>query len=60
MTSKEGELKIFEEKSLYDFLEDMSQIDLDKIAEELLKNPEEDLIKIYENCSMNPIKGNLI
>ena len=51
MTSKEGELKVFERESLYRFLEDMSQIDLDKLSEELLKNPDADLIKLFEECT---------
>ena len=48
MTREEGELQLFEKESLFRFLEDMAQIDLDKMAEILLKNPEEDLIKLYE------------
>lgn len=56
MTSSEGELKVFERKSLFKFLEDMAQIDLDKMAEELLKNPDQDLIKLYEKSSLNQTK----
>ena len=48
MTREEGELQLFKKESLFRFLEDMAQIDLDKMAEILLKNPEEDLIKLYE------------
>lgn len=51
MTRAEGELKVFERESLFKFLEDMAQIDLDKMAEELLKNPEADLIKVYNKCN---------
>lgn len=47
MTRTEGELKVFERDSLFIFLEDMAQIDLDKMAKELLKNSEADLIKLY-------------
>ena len=32
------------------------QIDLDKMAEELLKNPDQDLIKLYEKSSLNQTK----
>lgn len=53
MTKAEGELKVFERNSLFEFLEDMSKIDLYKIAKELLQNPEVDLIKIYEKCNFN-------
>lgn len=47
MTRAEGELKIFERESLFKFLEDVPQIDLDKLAEELLNNPEADLRNLY-------------
>ena len=57
MTRAEGELKVFERDSLFDFLEDIAQIDLDKMAEELLQNPETDLIKLYEKFSSNQTKG---
>ena len=46
MTSKEGELKIFERESLYNLLEDISKIDLIKMKDELLKNPDADLIEL--------------
>jgi len=57
MTSKEGELKVFERESLFGFLEDMAQIDLDKLSEELLKNPDADLIKLYEECHLHLNQG---
>lgn len=53
MTRAEGELKIFERDSLFKFLEDMAQIDLDKLAEELLNNPEADLINLYNKYCLN-------
>ena len=48
ITREEGELQLFEKESLFRFLEDMAQIDLDKMAEILLKNPDTDLIELYE------------
>ena len=56
MTRIEGELKVFERESLFNFLEDMAQIDLDKMAEELLKNPEQDLIKLFEKLNLHQIQ----
>ena len=56
MTRAEGELKVFERKSLFKFLEDMAQVDLDKMAEELLQDPEKDLIKLYEELSLHQIQ----
>lgn len=47
MKSIKGELKVFERDSLFKFLEDIAKIDLDKIAEYLLKNPEIDLIEAF-------------
>ena len=48
MTRVEGELKVFERESLFKFLEDIAQIDLDKLADILLQNPETDLIEIFK------------
>ena len=48
MTKKQGELTIFERKSLYDFIENTSRIDIIKMKEQLLKNPGADLIKLSE------------
>ena len=48
MTKKQGELTIFERKSLYDFIENTSRIDIIKMKEQLLKNPDADLIKLSE------------
>ena len=48
MTKAQGELTIFERESLYNLLEDISKIDLIKMKEELLKNPDADLIKLLE------------
>ncbi len=56
MTCINGELKVFDRDSLFEFLEDISQIDLDKMTEELLQNPEADLIKIYEKFISNKTK----
>ena len=56
MTRADGELKIFERESLFKFLEDMAQIDLDKMAEELLKNPEQDIIKLFEKLNLHQIQ----
>ena len=56
MTRIEGELKVFERDSLFEFLEDMAQIDIDKMAEELLKNPEQDLIKLFEELDLHQIQ----
>ncbi|MBR0428275.1 MAG: hypothetical protein IJK18_08780 [Clostridia bacterium] len=52
MTRAEGELKVFERKSLFKFLEDIAQIDLDKLADILLQNPDADLIKLFEELSL--------
>ena len=52
MTRAEGELKVFERESLFKFLEDIAQIDLDKLADILLQNPEADLIKLFEELSL--------
>ena len=52
MKSIKGELKVFERDSLFKFLEDIAKIDLDKIAEYLLKNPEIDLIELFENLTL--------
>ena len=57
MTSREGELKVFERDSLFRFLEDMAKIDLDKLSEELLKNPDADLIKLFEECRSHSNQG---
>ncbi len=56
MTRIEGELKVFERDSLFEFWKDMAQIDIDKIAEELLKNPEQDLIKLFEELDLHQIQ----
>ena len=56
MTCIKGELKVFDKDSLFEFLEDIAQIDLDKMAEELLKNPDTDLIKLHEKLSSNQTK----
>ncbi len=48
MTKTQGELTIFERNSLFEFFEDISKIDLIKMKDELLKNPEADLIKLSE------------
>ena len=48
MTKAQGELTIFERESLYNLLEDISKIDLIKMKDELLKNPDADLIKLLE------------
>ena len=53
MTRAEGELKIFERESLFKFLEDVPQIVLDKLAEELLHNPEADLINLFNKYCLN-------
>ena len=53
MIRAEGELKIFERDSLFKFLEDMAKIDLDKMAEDLIKNPEADLINLYNKYCLN-------
>ena len=52
MTRAEGELKVFERESLFKFLEDIAKIDLDKLADILLQNPEADLIKLFEELSL--------
>lgn len=51
MTSKEGEMMIFDKTALYNFLEELADTNLDKMAEELLKNQETDLIKIFEKVN---------
>ncbi len=46
MTKAKGELTIFERNSLFDFFEDVSKIDLIKMKDELIKNPDADLIEL--------------
>jgi len=56
MQRSEGELIVFERESLFIFFEDIANIDLDKMAEELLKDPEADLIKLFEELRLQQIQ----
>ena len=53
MTSIDGDLKVFKREEVFDFLENMGKINIDKIAEDLIKNPGQDLIELYRNVLNN-------
>lgn len=53
MTSIDGDLKVFKREEVFVFLENMGKINIDKIAEDLIKNPGQDLIELYRNVLNN-------
>ena len=52
MTSKDGELEIFDRKKIADFIQEVSQVDIDEIAKKILENPESDLVDTFEKYRM--------
>ena len=48
MTSTEGKLEVFNKEALFKFLDNISQINLDNIAEILIQDPDANLIEYYK------------
>ena len=49
VVSKTGELKMFEREPLFRFLEDIASINIDKMADILLKKPDSDLVNLFKS-----------